>query len=321
MDRRRFIQSLVLLAPPALAAERRYRVGMLLLPAERTVGHFVAAFKAGMSELGYRDGITVDYQVIYADGRGDRLPDLARQLVAGQPDLIVAASSQVTGIVRAATSTLPIVMATGSDPVAFGLAVSLARPGGNVTGVSNVSERLMPKMVELLRSLRPAMRRIGVLVNPDSPALRTIVPIVIDSAERLGLQAIVSRAADSAALATAADGLRAGGAEGLVIVLDPVLFHLRAQVVALAEALRLPAIYPTRDFVVAGGLISYGSNIGAGFRYAARYVDRILRGARPGDLPIEDPAVFELVVNQRAARALNLRLPRELLARADELIE
>lgn len=321
MDRRHFIRSLALLAPAALAAERRYRIGILMLPAERTVGHFVAAFKAGMSELGYREGMTVDYVVAYADGRGDRLPDLARGLLAEQPDLIVAASSQVTAIARAATSTLPIVMATGSDPVAFGLAASLARPGGNVTGVSNVSERLMPKMVELLRSLRPAMRRIGVVVNPDSPALRTVVPVVIDSAERLGLRPIVAKTADAAALAAAADGLRDGGAEGLVIVLDPVLFHLRAQVVALADALRLPAIYPTRDFVVAGGLMSYGSNIGAGFRYAARYVDRILRGAAPGELPIEDPAVFELVVSRRAAQALNLHLPRELLARADELID
>jgi putative ABC transport system substrate-binding protein len=277
-----------------------------------------------MKALGYEEGRNLQLDVL--DGQGDlsRLPALARELVARRPDVIVAANPAGVGAVFAATRTLPIVMGTMSDPVLEGFVASLARPGGNVTGVVNQGEDLIPKHFEFAREIAPRAKRIAFLINRD-PALErrnaSFQSVAEASARGLRFEVTTLGASNQVELDSIRARLESAGADILVVPLDPLYHAFRKTLVAAAGALRIPAIYPLPIYSEDGGLISYGFNLRDSFRRAAVFVDKILKGARPGELPVERPLKFELTVNLKTAGTLGVRLPQSLLMRADRVIE
>jgi len=328
MDRRAFLAGTgaVLLAAP-LAAEaqpagRVHRVGHLSGSGENASKPFVAAFRQGMRALGYIEGHTLILEERYAEGKVDRLPSLAQELIARNPDALLASTTPGNLAAKAATTTIPIVMVLVADPVGAGIVASLARPGGNITGITNIVAELAGKRLELLKELVPSASRIAVLVNPDSQN----APLQMQSAEaaapKLGVELRpvleVRTAADLDRAFEAAVRARAGAA---IRMIDPLGFILRQETAALAAKHRLPVIYPTREDVETGGLIAYGTNVPEQYRQAATFVHKILRGAKPADLPVEQPTKFELVINLKTAKALGLTIPPSLLGRADEVIQ
>jgi putative tryptophan/tyrosine transport system substrate-binding protein len=298
-----------------------FRIG-ILSPAESPSTKAFDSFRKGLRELGYVEGatITIDYRL--AAGDYGQLPEMAADLVRLPVDLIVTDSGIATQIARQATRAIPIVAATvGADPVATGLAVSLAHPGGNVTGFTGYE--LGGKRMELLKEALPAVSRVGALWNPagGNPATLASLKATEEAARALGLQlrpiAVAAPDEITAGFETAVEG----GVEALVVLPDGMFWNKREQIVALAARLRLPAIYEEREYANDGGLLSYGRNVSENFRQAAGYVDKILKGAKPADLPIQQPTRFDLVVNLKTANALGLTIPRSILARADEVIE
>jgi putative tryptophan/tyrosine transport system substrate-binding protein len=283
---------------------------------------FVTAFHQGLSETGYVEGQNVAIEYRWTEGQYNRLPALAADLVGRKVDVIATSGGTPVALAaKSATSTIPIVFAFVSDPVGSGLVASLARPGGNLTGFSNIAVELAPKRLELLCELVPQARVIALLVNPDNP---TIEPLIRDSqaaARAKGVQLQILKASSEreidAAFATIVP-LRAGG---LVVDADSLFNIHRKQVVALASRDAVPAIYARREFPDSGGLASYGSNDTATIREVGMYAGKILNGAKPADLPVQQPTTFELVVNLKAASALGLTVPPSILARADEVIE
>jgi putative ABC transport system substrate-binding protein len=281
---------------------------------------FVDAFRQGLRELGYVEGQNVHIEYRWAQGKDERLPSLAADLVRLKVDTIVASGSQALEARRAST-TIPIVMPVATDPVGSGLVASLARPGGNVTGLAFQSEELPGKWVELLTEAIPGVSRVAVLWHDaavDSGQL-TVTEAAARSL-RVELRAVKVHRPDD--LETALGEARKGRAEALIVLGSPFFFAHRARLVELAAKHRLPAMYFQREFVVgSGGLMSYGPNLRDLFRRAATYVDKILKGAKPADLPVEQPTKFELVVNAKTAKALGLTIPPSVLARADEVIQ
>lgn len=281
------------------------------------------AFVEGLREFGYVEGRNLRIEYRAAENDFSRLPALAAELVALRPDVILAANPAGVGAVFAATRTIPIVMGTMSDPVLEGFAKSLGRPGGNVTGVVNQGEDLIPKHFELVRAIVPRARRVGFLINP-SPilALRTksFVATARAAAAQLKLELGLIQASNRADLEAAQANIGRERLDALIVALDPVFLSLRSSVIETAAKIALPAVYPLPSFSEDGGLLSYGFNLGDSFRRAASFVDRILRGAKPGDLPIERPLKFELVVNLRAAKTLSIAIPQSVLLRADRVI-
>jgi putative ABC transport system substrate-binding protein len=282
---------------------------------------FVAAFQRGLSETGYVEGQNVAIEYRWAEGHYDRLTALAAELVGRKVDLIAAGGGTVAAIAaKSATSTIPIVFAGGGDPVANGLVASLARPGGNVTGAVFLAVELVPKRFELLSELVPQARVIALLVNPNPNAER-IIRDVQEAARAKRVQLQVLKAATEGeidAAFTALVQLRAGA----LLVIGDVFFNVqREHLVALASRHAIPTIYGFREFVDSGGLISYGTGIASIYRLAGTYAGRILKGAKPADLPVQQPTRFELVINLKTAKALGLVVPQALLARADEVIE
>ena len=279
-----------------------------------------AAFRQGLSETGYVVGQNVAIEYRWAEGHYDRLPGLAADLVRSKVDVIVVGGT--TGVLAAknATSTIPIVF-NAADPVEFGLVASLARPGGNLTGVSMMNTELMPKRVELLSELVPHASVITLLVNPNNPGAERIMRELPEAASTKGLQLPVLKAGTEseidAAFATLVQ-LRTGA---LVVQADPFFDSRREQLVALAALQAVPAIYEGRQFAADGGLISYGPSRMAANRQLGIYAGKILKGAKPADLPVQRPTTFELVVNLKTAKALGLTIPQSILARADEVIE
>src|SRR5215469_3658841 len=281
----------------------------------------VAAFVQGLSETGYVEGqnITIDYR--WAEDRYDRLPSLVVDLVGRKVDVITAGNLSAALAAKSATSTIPIIFAIGVDPVESGLVTSFSRPGGNLTGFTSVNIELTPKRVELLTELVPRARVIGLLVNPNNPTTERVVREVMEAANAKGVRLrIVKAGAESEIDATFASlvELHAGG---LVVAGDPLFNTRRQLLVTLAARHAVPAIYVYRGFVSAGGLISYGASQPALFRLVGNYVGQILKGAKPADLPVQQPTRFELVINLKTAAALGLTVPQSLLARADEVIE
>ena len=276
----------------------------------------------GMGELGFCEGQNMVWEYRWAEGPYDRLPALAADLVSRKVDVIITASGAPPALAaKNATSTIPIVFTNVADPVAFGLVASLAHPGGNLTGVSNLSLELTPKRLELLCGLVPQATVITLLVNPDNKMTEHHIRLTQEAARAKGVQLLILRAVTEGEIDTAFASLGQRQAEGLVAAADPFFFSRREQLVGLASRYAVPAIYEAREFAAVGGLISYGSNNAALLRQAGVYAGRILKGERPADLPVEQPTTFDLVVNLKTANALGLTVPRSILARATEVIE
>jgi putative ABC transport system substrate-binding protein len=279
-------------------------------------------FERGLRELGWTPGSTIVLEYRYGEGREERLAELAAELVRLKVDVIVGRSRVAIQAARRASDAIPIVMSSTADPVAEGFARSLARPGGNITGIANLVQELESKRLELLKEAIPGLARVAIVANPGN-LTRHVPAIRFEAAGRaLGLEIQtfgVSRAGDLAETFAAMSRARVGAAllRADTLVLEPN----RDQVVELAARHRLPAMYPWRPYVQAGGLMSYATSIPAFHHRSANYVDRILRGARPGDLPIEQPTKFELVINLKTAKALGLTIPQSVVLRADELVE
>ena len=328
MERRGFMAVMAggLLATP-LAAEAQqagkvYRIGLLDFSAPDPARQaWWNAFRQQMRELGYVEGQNVSFEPRWAQGEDDRLPKLAAELVGLKVDLIVTAGSNAALAAKRATSTIPIVTASGSDPVAVGLVASLRQPGGNVTGMTSLNSELAAKRLELLRNVAPRASRIAILWDERDAGSRLNVDETEAAAKTAGLTiqrvAVGSAAGIEAAFATVVRG-RAGA---LIIVITARLFSYRKRIAELAVKHRLPTVVGLREYVEAGGLASYGTDFPDIFRRAAVYVDKILKGAKPADLPVEQPTKFELVINLKTAKALGLSIPPSLLGRADEVIQ
>jgi ABC-type uncharacterized transport system substrate-binding protein len=319
----------LLLLGGAMTAGRALRAQQKAMPVIGFLGNaspgpfapFVAAFHQGLSETGYVEEQNLATEYRWAEGRYDLLPALAADLVGRKVDLIATSADASALAAKNATSTIPIVFVIGSDPVEIGLVVSFARPSGNLTGVSIMTGELMLKRLEPLSELAPQAHVIALLVNPNNASNERMTKVVQEAGHANGVQVRVLRAGTESAIDVAFTNLTQLQASALLVGSDPFLFSRREQLVALAARHAVPAIYEWREFAVAGGLISYGTSLADMYRQAGAYVGRILAGAKPADLPVQQPTTFELVVNLKTAKALGLTVPPSILARASEVIE
>jgi putative ABC transport system substrate-binding protein len=325
MKRREFITLLggaavwPLAAHAQQATDQQARVG-LITPTPLTPA-MLLAFRDGMRERGYVEGQNLSIVVRWPQGPFEQNPDFMAELVNGNVDVIVAWATPAVVAVRRATSTIPIVMVSIGDPVGSGFVVSLARPGGNITGISNITVDLSAKLVGLLIEFIPGMKRVGVVYNPFNPNATMQLQGTESAVRKLGLQVQVAEARTSEDFERAFTRLSAESVGGVVLLADPSVIEQRLRIAELAQAARLPTAFQLRENVEAGGLLSYGANINSQFRLAAFYVDRILKGVKPADLPVQQPTKIELVINLKTANTLGLAVPPTLLATADEVIE
>jgi putative ABC transport system substrate-binding protein len=307
------------LAGRAQVSAKRQLVAVLSGVA-RKVNSPLIAFERGLRELGYVDGQNIDIEYRYADGQLDRFPMLAGELIRLSPNVILAAVTPAAVAARALTRTIPIVCPLLADPIGFGLIASESRPGGNVTGVLFRTEGLAGKQVELALQLMPGLVKIGFLVNVASG-------VIIDRKElentcqTLGIKSVPAEVRSPDDLDAAFQALANDRVQAVIVLVDGMFFQERNRIAAFAAAARLPAIYGFRDLVDAGGLISYGVNLDENFHRSATYVHKILKGANPGDLPVEFPTKLELIINNKAVKALGLVISPSVLVRADEVIE
>ena len=325
MNRRAFVTGLgaVLATPLAVAAQQAsaHRIGFISSASSSAMAARDQAFREGLRALGYVVGhnITIEYR--WADGRNERLPGFANELVGLRLDLIVTHGVVATRAVKEATTTIPIVIAAADDPVATHLVASLARPGGNITRLTVISPDLTEKRLELLKQMLPGRTRVAVLWNPDNPVSEPELRKAEAAARALALQLRPHGVKDPGELASAFSSMKAEDAGAVFVLSDAMLSGQRKEIVDLASRHHLPLIAHLRQFAEAGGLMTYGPNVLDLHRRAASFVDRVLRGAKPSDLPIEQPTKFELVINLTTAKTLGLTIPPSVLLRADRVIE
>ncbi len=329
ITRREFIGTLagcLLTVPRASEAQQDAKVSRIGYLATNLAGnpHGREAFRQGLSDLGYVEGRNVVIEYRDAEGKLERLPALATELVALKVDVIVAASTAAALAAKQATRTLPIVFPVVADPVTEALVTSLARPGGNVTGSSNLAPELVGKRLEQLTQAVPGVSRVAVLWHPGNLGDRTekdILKAAEVAARALGVRLQFVEARGPEDFNRAFSVMTRARAGALTVLASSMFFGERSHLVDLAAKNRLPAVYTSREYVDAGGLMSYGPNQAELYRRAATYVDKILKGAKPGDLPVEQPTKFELIINLKTAKALGLAIPPALLGRADEVVQ
>ena len=283
--------------------------------------NYYGPFRQGMSELGYTDGknLVIDWR--FTDGKSERLPELAAELINLKVNVIVAAGSSATSAAQRATNSIPIVMATVPDPVGSGFVKSLAHPGGNITGLSNLGSELGVKHFEMLLGVVPKLSRLAVLVNPTNPSHAAFLKQIQVAAPRTGVTILSLNAGTPLEIENAFSQISRQKYGAVIVAPDTFFIQQRRQTAELAAKHRLPTISGIREYAEVGGLMSYGSNIGDQYRRAATYVDKILKGSKPAELPVEQPTKFELVINGKTAKALGLTIPQSLLVMADKVIE
>ncbi len=310
-----------LLTAGAQQAAKAPRIGVLHPSTPAAVSHLAEAFKQGLRAHGYVEGQNIVVERRYGEARVERLSELAAELVRLKVDVIVTSSDGAIAAVKQQTQTIPIVMTNSSDPVGTGFVASLARPGGNVTGLSMMSPELSAKRLELLKEAVPGLSRVAIMWNPDVRGALLDYKETEGAARslRLQLQSVEASRADD--VDRAFSSLTTGRAEALIVAGSPFMFTNRGQIASLAQKNRLPTMSGSRDFADAGGLLSYGPNNVELWRRAAGYVAKILKGAKPDDLPVEQPTKFELVINLKTAKALGVTMPPSLLRRADHVIQ
>jgi len=326
IDRRAFLAGAALLLPVRLAAQERkdaartYRIGVLDTIAEPANLANMDQLRKGLKDLGYVEGRNLRIEYRTAEARNDRYPELAAELVGMKVDLIVANGTPAALAAKNAGGMTPVVTATALDPVEIGLVASLEKPGGSVTGVAVVTNELEKTRVELLNALAPGRKKLAVFVNMGNPGLAATWPMIEAGAKALGLQAELIDVRKGKKLPAAFEAAVAKKAEALVVRVGAMAEADRRAMVQLAAKHRLPAIYPQRQYVDAGGLVSYGLSTPDMYYRAATFVDKILKGARPSDLPMELPSKYEFVINRRTLRALDLVIPPDLLLRSNEVV-
>jgi ABC-type uncharacterized transport system substrate-binding protein len=317
--------TLTLLAAPltaeAQAPRKVHRIGFLWNSSPSLTPHLLEAFRHGLSERGYVEGEHFTLESRYAEGNPALLPGLAAEVVGLQVEVIVTSGAQAIQAVRQATNTIPVVMVAVGAPVEAGFVTSLARPGGNLTGLSLVAPEFSGKRLELLKETVPAIAHVAVLANPANPVTAVELRETRRAAQALQVQLHVVEVRGPQELDAAFAALRSLGADALMLLLDPLFISQRARLAELTATSRLPAMYALREDAEAGALMAYGPHFPALFRQAATYVDKILKGAQPADLPVEQPTKYELVLNLKTARALGLTFPPHLLVLADKVIQ
>jgi ABC-type uncharacterized transport system substrate-binding protein len=324
MRRREFIGLLggAAVWPLAARAQQIMPVVGILAAAAPPYAENVAAIRQGLSESGFVEGVNVALEFRWAEGQYDRLPALATDLVTRQVAVIIAMGGALPVVAaKNATSTIPIVFHLGGDPVRYGFVKSFNKPGGNITGVSLLQVALVAKRLEIMRELVPTVRIIGLLNNPANPNVEIVVPEMRDAARAFGLELASADASSPREIGAAFESLVRSRVDALLVDADPFFFSQSQQITALAMRHSIAAMYVDRLYVRAGGLVSYGTSIPDAYRMAGIYVGNILKGAKPADLPVQQPVKFELAINLKTARALGLEVPPNLLARADEVIE
>jgi putative tryptophan/tyrosine transport system substrate-binding protein len=305
----------------AQPAARIHRVGVFSTTARAGVWHLHQALMESLQQLGYVEGKNIIFEHRFAEGRMDRLSAIAAELVSLGPDLIVAGPNTTVRAVMEASSTVPIVMTYSAEPVASGLIVSLARPGGNITGLtSDVAPEIYGLRLQMLKEINPKAVRVATLWNPNAIGNKAL-RVTEDAAKQLGISITSHEARSIEDLQREFTSISDAGVDGLLVFSDGLTYARRRDITAFAALKRLPTMYGSRESVDDGGLISYGVNLSAIYRRAASFIDKILRGARPGELPVEQPTILELVINMRAAKAIGLTIPESVLLRADEVIE
>ena len=297
------------------------RVGCLALASETSAVNLLAALKHGMHDLGWQEGKNIEYRVVYSDGDVNRVDALASELISQKVDVIVVSAVPTARALQRGTKTIPIVMANVVDPVGNGFVASLAKPGGNITGIANLYDEVLGKLIGVLHEVAPGARRVAIVLNENNPPHAAFWASAQKACAALDLVALRVVASTPAQLDAAVGEIVRQRAQAVVVVTDGMYLSERAKLQELMQTTRLPVAYALREHVVAGGLLSYGADLGANFRHAATYVDKILKGAKPADLPVEQATMFELVINLKTAKALGVTIPKDMLLRANEVIQ
>jgi len=324
-DRRTFLVTLaggIVGVPLPGRAQQPARIPRIGVIGERTASDsFVAAFRQALRDLGYVEGQNILVEFRSTNGMLDRVPEIARELVRMPVDVLVVGGGVSAQYAKAATTTVPIVFTTVGDPVGIGLVAGLSRPGGNATGMSNLQSELGAKQLELLKEVAPRITRAAVLYNPGSPISAAVVRGVQDVARPLAIELLLVDVRHPDEVPSVLSALAGRRADAVLVLSDPVFGSHLAKIAQATAKLRLPSVYSRREFAVAGGLLAYGPNFEDNYRSAATYVDKILKGAKPAELPVQQPTKLELIINRKTANSLGLAIPQSVLLRANEVIQ